>query len=520
MAKRQPGQASFQVDMAFAYQQQGKESKATGIYEGLLKQLGPNRGQILQLANAYRSKGVYDYAIKAYERGMQLLGEPQAFALERAELYLAMGQKLQMIEAYLGYLSSNPQQLGYVQNVLQARLEGDDYDLLRGALLEAIQKRPDEVMLSELMIWFFVQQLDFEQAFLQARALDRRFQENGQRILNLARAALENADYAAAETMMQYLIEKGPNSPAYFEARYGYLEAKRLRLLAGLGQRADWEQLASAYEAYITEFPQQRNILQMKQRLAMVYGYELRQLEKAVLLLEEAIARGGERRLVAEAKLDLGDLYLLVDELWEAALTYGQVEKDFPNDPLGQEAKFRNARLSFYKGEFEWAQAQLDVLKASTTQRISNDALSLSLLITDNLDLDTTILPMQAFAAAELLMFRKEYDTAHHAFEALLRDYPGHGLSDEVWLRQAQMYTAQGKYAEAASKYEQILAQFGQDILGDDALYLLAVLHQERLKQPERAMALFQELLLKYPDSTYTFEARRRFRALRGDVLN
>lgn len=520
MAKRDGSQVLYVVDVAFALRKQGKESKALSQYDALVKKLLPNRGQIILLSNAFRSKGEYDYAILAYQKGRQLLGEPMAFAVEMAELYYATGQKAKLIDAYLDYLAAAPQQLGYVQNMLQARLDEADYDVLRAALLSSIQKRPDDIMLSELMIWFFVQQRDFQQAFYQARAIDRRMQENGNRILNLSRASVENKDYTAAIEMLQYLIDKGLNYMVYYDARYEILEAERLRLQGKLALEADWLALANKYEAYIDAFPQQRNILQMKQRLAAIYGYELKRFEEAVSLLEGGIQQGGDRRLLAEAKLELGDLYLLTDELWEAALTYGQVDKDFPNDPLGQEAKFRNARLSFYKGEFEWSQAQLDVLKASTSQRISNDALALSLLITDNLDLDTTILPMKAFAAAELLMFRKEYVQAHEAFEELLRAYPGHGLSDEVWLRQAEMYTKQGSYEQAAAKYESILKEFGEDILGDDALFLLAVMYQEHLQDATKAMALFQDLLIKYPDSTFTFEARRRYRMLRGDKIN
>jgi tetratricopeptide (TPR) repeat protein len=520
MAKRDGSQVTYVVDVAFALRKQGKESKAVGQYDALIKKLLPNRGQIILLSNAFRSKGEYDYAILSYQKGRQLLGEPMAFAVELAELYYATGQKAKLVDAYLDYLAAAPQQLGYVQNMLQARLEEADYEVLRAALLSLIQKRPDDIMLSELMIWFFVQQRDFQQAFLQARAIDRRMQENGNRILTLSRAAVENKDYTAAIEMLQYLIEKGPTYMVYYDARYEVLEAERMRLQGKPALETDWQALAAKYVAYIDAFPQQRNILQMKQRLAAIYGYELKRFEEAVALLEGAIRQGGDRRLLAEVKLEMGDLYLLTDELWEAALTYGQVDKDFPNDPLGQEAKFRNARLSFYKGEFEWSQAQLDVLKASTSQRISNDALALSLLITDNLDLDTTILPMKAFAAAELLMFRKEYAQAHEAFEELLRAYPGHGLSDEVWLRQAEMYTKEGVYGKAAEKYEAILKDFGQDILGDDALFLLAVLYQEYLQDATKAMALFQDLLIKYPDSTFTFEARRRYRMLRGDKIN
>lgn len=519
-ARKDAAQAGFEVDRAFALRKQGEEKKALVLYESLLKKLGPNRGQIMMLANAFRNRGENDFAIKSLLRGRQLLAEPFAFALELTDLYQLTGQKSKMVTAYLDYLALAPQQLGYVQNMLQSRLAEEDYELLRVVLLEGIQQRPDDLMLSELLVWFFVQQLDFETAFLQAKALDQRLNEQGRRMLALARSANENKQYDAAALFYNYLLEMGERHPAYLEARYESLETRRLGLQYKGGTKADWQNLAQELERFLQDYPQQRQLLLVKKTYAQVLAYELKRFEEAVDLLEAAVKAGGERRLLAAVKLDLGDLFLLTAEYWEAALIYGQVEKEFPNDPLGQEAKFRNARLSFFKGEFEWSQAQLNVLKASTTQKIANDALALSLLISDNLDLDTTVLPMQAFAAAELLLFRQEHAAAVVAMEQMLVDYKGHALSDELYFRLARAEQVLGNPQKAASWYQQLVQEHGTDILADDALFAWAVLTEERLVQPEQAAKLYEQLLLQYPDSTFTFEARRRFRKLRGDNIN
>lgn len=520
MAKRDAGQASYEVDRAYAMRQQGEEKKSLQLYESLLKKLGPNRGQVIMLTNAFRNRGENDYGIKCLQRGRQLLGEPFAFALELTDLYQLTGQKALMVSAYLDYLALAPQQLGYVQNMLQSRLAEEDYELLRGVLLSGIQQRPDDLMLSELLVWFFVQQLDFETAFVQAKALDQRLNEQGRRMLALARSANENKQYKSAALFYDYLIAQGERHPMYFEARYESLETRRLELGSRGAPRAEWMQLATELSDFLRDFPQHRQVLLVKKTYARVLAYELQRFEEAVDLLELAVEGGGERRLLAAVKLDLGDLYLLTQANWEAALVYGQVEKDFPNDPLGQEAKFRNARLSFFKGEFEWAQAQLDVLKGSTTQKIANDALALSLLISDNLDLDTTILPMQAFAAVEMLLFRQEYTAAIGAMEQLLAEFPNHGLSDEVYFRLAQAHQRLGQPAKAAEWYNKLVDAFGSDILGDDALFALAVLTEEQPGQSAEAAKLYERLLQQYPDSTFTFEARRRFRKMRGDNPN
>jgi tetratricopeptide (TPR) repeat protein len=520
MAKRDPSQAAYEVDRAYALRQQQEEKRALNIYEGLLKKLGPNRGQIMMLTNAFRNRGENDWALRSLQQGRKLLAEPLAFSLELADLYLATGRKGEMVAAYLDYLQAAPQQLGYVQNMLQSRLTDEDYELLRQALLAGMQRRPEDLALAELMVWFFVQQLDFETAFYQAKALDQRLNENGQRMLSLARAAVENKQFKSAGLFYAYLVEKGSRHPAYYEARYELLDARRQELEAAAAGKGEWELLSNAFADYLRDFPQHRQVLLVKKGHARVLAYELQQFEAAVLLLEKAVADGGERRMLAAVKLDLGDLYLLTEEYWEAALVYGQVEKDFPNDPLGQEAKFRNARLSFFQAEFAWSQAQLDVLKASTSQRIANDAMALSLLISDNLNLDTSILPMRSFAAAELLAFRQDVAGATQAFEQMLVDFKDHALSDEVYLRLARLQTKQGNYTAARQWYERIIEAYAQDILGDDAHFELAVLLEEKLKDTAEAQRWYEKLLKQYPDSTFTFEARRRYRQLRGDQIN
>ena len=79
--------------------------------------------------------------------------------------------------------------------------------------------------------------------------------------------------------------------------------------------------------------------------------------------------------------------------------------KEFKNDPLGHLAKFKNAQVYYFSGEYDWCQAQLDVLKASTSKLIANDALELSVLITDNYNMDTSETAMKLFAIFFEMLF-------------------------------------------------------------------------------------------------------------------
>jgi outer membrane protein assembly factor BamD (BamD/ComL family) len=405
--------------------------------------------------------------------------------------------------------------------MLQARLGDDDYEALRLLLIDNMGKRPDDLALAELLIWYFVQARDFESAFVQARAIDRRFRENGYRLMQLAAVAIENKAFAAAFKCYSAVAEKPDAGGLALEANYRMLTTRQAQFEAEGAQKSDWEAMAVAYQDFMRLYPLFTLLPELKQALAAVWAFQLQQIDSAIQLLDQALQLGrGDQRQLAAIKLDLGDLFLLADEPYEAALLYGQVEKDYPNEPLGQEAKFRNARLSFYRGEFDWAQAQLDVLKASTTQRIANDAIALSLLITENYDMDTVTYPMEIFAAADLRAFCRQYAQANQLYDSLLQTYPGHALTDEVLFRKAKIALELQQIDTAAQLYQRLLADFAQDLYGDDALFGWAVLEADKRNNKAEAMRLFERLLLEYPDSHYINEARRRYRALRGDNIN
>ena len=219
-----------------------------------------------------------------------------------------------------------------------------------------------------------------------------------------------------------------------------------------------------------------------------------------------------------------GDLKIevLKNDVWEALLYYGQVDKDYKHDEIGREAKFRTARSYYYEGEFEWAAAQLNILKAATTQLISNDAMQLALLIQDNsgFDTDSNTTPLLIYSRADLLEFQNHHAEALTTLDSIVKEFPGHSLTDEVWFKKAKIYESTGQLDSAVIYYADVVSNFPDDILADDALFSLAELQEYRLINKEKAMELYETLLQKYPGSLYAVDARKRFRTLRGDTLN
>ena len=199
-------------------------------------------------------------------------------------------------------------------------------------------------------------------------------------------------------------------------------------------------------------------------------------------------------------------------------MIFSQIVLDFKDDPLGHEAKFRNARISYYTGDFAWAQTQLDALKASTSKLISNDAINLSLLITDNFNLDTIFTPMEIYARADLLIAQRKIDDARLALDSITNNYPGHALEDEILLLHGDLAMQEGNIDAAIEFYNRVVDLHFDDITGDDALYNLAVIYDEILKDYDMAEKMYSKLLFEFSGSLYTVQARKRYRELTGEL--
>lgn len=513
------------LDLGSLYKQFNRDDDAVKQFDSALKELEPGRSQAIRLANAFIKLSLYDYALKTYERAQKIAKDDYPFHFEIANVQGMMGQHEEMIDSYLELLRVSPNYIQTVQNSIGRLLNPVENEssgeMLRVKLIKKSQRHPEEVIYSELLIWLFNQQKEFSASIVHAKALDRRMGESGLRLMEIGNMAWRNEDWNAAYDAYSYVSSKGRQSPYFVSARNEMLRAKLASLNAQiLPDQSAFEELAAEYEEAIKELGRNAETVGMMKELAKVYAFHLHDSAKAITLLEEAIALPGVSGVVqARCKLDLADILLLDGDVWDASLLYSQVELAYKEDALGAEAKFRNARISYYTGDFDWAQAQLDVLKASTSKLISNDAIDLSLLITDNYNMDTTTVPMRLFAEADLLAFQNRWSEAKVKLDSILTTFPGHTLKDEILLMKSKMYIKFGEYGKAQAYLEEILELHFYDILADDALFMLAEMHERIYEDEEKAMELYKQLMVDYPGSLYVVEARRRFRDMRGDSI-
>jgi len=521
-----PEKLRYLVDLGYIYQMSDEPSRAQKEYDEALSKLPANRNAIVELAGSFQSRRETDYAIRTYQRGRELLGYTESFHLEMGQIYEMEGKYEKMFDEYLNLLEADPSKINTVQNRIQNNLaadpDGTKGDQFRMTLLKRIQEFPDKILYSEMLIWYSIQQKDFQTALLQAKALDRRFNEEGARVFEIGQLCTSNEDYDAAIDAYSYVVRKGETSSLYLSGRIELLNALFLKN-TGLYQ-PDHQALLDIdrqFDQLLNELGYSSTTLSLMRNKAHLQAFYLDRQQDAIALLETARQiKTLKPRQRAGIKMELADILLFSGQPWEATLLYSQVEKEFKHEPIGHEAKFRNARLSFYIGEFQWSKAQLDVLKAATSKLIANDAMELSLLILDNMDDDSTYTVLGQFARADFLVFQNKNDLALNLLDSLERAFPGHPIGDEILYKKAQIKLMEGKFHEADTILQQLISLYPWDILADNALMMRATLHEENFNDPASAMDLYQRLMVDYPGSLFVVEARKRFRELRGDVVN
>jgi tetratricopeptide (TPR) repeat protein len=522
--KAEPDAPRYMVDLGYVKFRSGDVEKSKKIYEEALKKLTPNQQQVFELANGFITRGENEYAVRTYVKGRQLMNNTYPFGFELASVYERMGDFKSAMEEYLNMLDLNKSYLNTVQDRIQMTLAYDvnneKNEMLRKILLSRAQKNPDNTNYAELLWWYSIQQKDFELALVQAKALDRRFKENGDKLVSLASLAVANEKYDVAIECYQYIVSKGTSCTFYNLSRRELANTRYLKTISEPSPpKKELEILEKEFSDELTYYGDDPENISVIKNLAHIRAFYLGKTKDAIDLLNHAIDMAGVTAAEkAKCKIELADILLFTDDVWEATLLYQQAYQDFKSDVLGQEAKFKNAKLSFYIGEFGWAKAQVDVLKAATSKFISNDAIALSLLISENYDPDSTTIALEIYARADLLDYRNEDTLALRALDSIPRIFGDHPILQHVLYKRAEIMRKQGRYAESDSLFRQLVKEYPDEILADEALMQAALLNEKQLNNKEKAMTLYQQLLDKYPGSIFVPDARKKFRQLRGDA--
>jgi len=509
---------SLLIELGYNYTLQDSTAQANEYYDMAVNVIteNPNYGYVL--GTQFQKYSLLDRAIVAYQKAMELNPELD-YNFQLARIYGEQGNVDKMYRSYLNLMSNGKTSKSNILRSIDAFITSDAESsnnvALKTILLENVQQNPD-VIWNELLSWLFVQQQQYGSAFRQEKAIYKRMGGgNTQRLESLGKLALEENDTDVAGEIYEYIIKESNDMITVLDAELNLID---IDLRAFKDNQLD--AIQKRYETLIEIHGYQTQTLQLQVAYANFLTFRKDNPEPAIDILKNALELPLNERGTAYLKLALGDILVYNKKFNEALIYFSQIQQKLKNDILGQNARYKVAETSFYKGDFEWALTQLKVLRGSTSQLIANDAMQLSLLISDNSLEDSTQTALKKYARADFLAYQNKTQEAVDALEDILQNHKGEKIEDEALLKQAQLLESQEKYEAAEFNYLKITEFYGNGILADDAYFALGELYRKTLNQPEKAKAQFEKIIYNYQDSYYFPQARKNFRMLRGDAVN
>ena len=507
-------QPQLLVEIGYNFQLQKKDAEAQKYYQDAFAKIEENPSNAYSIAPAFEKKSLLENALKAYQLGLSK--EPKMnFNYQMAQIYGQMGQLEEMIERFLDEVTERPQATATIQNYLMRFMENATEeqfgDLLRKSLLLRVQKTQD-IYWNQFLSWYFVQQRQFDRAFVQEKAIFKRAPESLSNIVNLAELAIEDNSNDTAKEMLEFILENTQNLDLQMRVHYFLLE---MRLKKAVPE--DYLVLENDFELILKKYGISPFSLELQLLQARFLTFYLNKSEQAKQQLETAMKLPLNEFQTAEIKMLLGDILLREEKFNQALLLYAQVETDLKNDEIGNEASFKMAQTTYFNADFEWALTQLKVLKSSTSQLIANDALEIFLLINDQTHADSAQVALKKFAKADFYRFQNKIDLAIAHFKKIALEHKGEEIEDLALLRLGTCYEIQNNHAEALNNYVRLMTEFPESIYVDEALYFAGNIYLNVLNDTAEAQKCYEKIIFNHQDSIYFVEARKKFRKIRGD---
>lgn len=513
--KSYPNQEYLYVEMGYNYQLQNQREKAVLYYEKAILSIekSPNSGYLT--GKTFQDNYLLDYALLAYKKTMAV--NPNAdYNFQIASIYSEKGELENMFNTYLDLIETNENYesiaKSYIGKFITDDAESEPNILLKKLLLMRSQNNPNNSW-NELLSWLFIQQKDYDKALVQEKALHKRNLENLNGIVDLGKITFENNDFEATKNCFSYVLENATNLETEVLAKLYLLEMN-------IKTNAPVETVEAQFQQLFKQYGKNLATLNIQAIYAEFLAFKKNESEQAISVLKYALKLPVNEFQKGYLKTKLADILVFTNKFSSALIYYTQVQNDLKNHTIGQTARFKIAQTSYFKGDFEWAQSQLSVLKKSTSQLIANDALALNLLITDNAVKDSLKIAMKKYAVADLLSYQNKNMQAIDTLAIVLKQYKGHPIEDEALFKQAQLYEKINQFKNAENNYLQVINLNKDDILADDAHYYLGELYLNKLNAVEKAKEYYQKIIFNYPSSIYVVDARKKFRKLRGDEVN
>ena len=502
------------VELGYNYALQNDSINARKNYNLALKQIITKPNYAYTVGKSFESHNLLQEAVITYTTAIKANSKLN-LDIQLARVYGQLNEINLMFDSYLNQMLKNEKNIPQLQQLISVFISENPEDenniKLKHILLKKLQRNQNTLWNKQLS-WLFVQQQQYNKAFIQEKAIFKRGNETLLRLFNLGVAALESENHESAITIFKFIQLQ----PLAIET-----QIQVINLLLKIEQKtipnSDFNTLLNKYESVLDTFGIASNTINIQLEYVNILAFKTHEITKALTFLKAHKNQKLNRFDKAIYQMKYADILVADSQFSTALINYSKIQNSLKNNVLSQEARFKVAKTSYYKGDFDWALAQLAILKTSTTQLIANDALDLHLLINDHVKEDSLHVALKKYAKADLLAFQNKNKESIALLQDILNVHVADKIEDDALLLQAKLLVKQGDVQQAIKNYKKILL-LEKSIFKDDALYRLANLHIE-LGDRKEAQRYFETIIFNHPDSIFFVEAQKQFRKLRGDSI-
>ena len=507
-------QGNLLVELGYNYRLKKDEPKAKKYFDLAIDKIKKNPSDVYGISNCFEKKIILDYALLAYQTA-SLTDSKMNFNYQMALLHGQTGNTDLMIETFLSESFTNPNMLLSIQNQLSRFIAEDTQELFKPQLKKALllrSQQSQDVFWNQYLSWFFVQQKEFGKAFIQEKSIYKRNPESFANIVNLAQLSVEENETETANEIYAFILENTLDQSLKIKANY-FIQKLKIEKSSEINYPA----ITLEFENLIKQFGVSPYSLALQKLQAHFTAFNLNNPEAGKEILKTALNLPLNQYQIADIKMEMADILLFQERFNQATILYTQIEDDLKNDSIGHDASLKIAKTSYFQTDFVWASKQLKTLKSASTQLIANDAIDLFLLINDNTVADSLQVALKKFAHADFLLYQNKPKDALAEYEKILKDHKGQEIEPVTLFRIGKIQENQGNYIAALQNYQIIIDAFKECIYVDEANYFAAEIYNKQLKDLEKAKKHYEEIIFKHEDSIYFTDARRKYRAIRGD---
>ena len=507
----------FIVEIGYNYQLKNDLKKANENYLKAIALIDEKTSHVYGIARSFENHSLLNEAVIAYEKATAIKADYN-FDIQLAKIYGEQGKIEKMFNSYINFAKYNPDAVREIKKAINEFISEDKANennvLFRKLLLTKMQQEPN-IFWNELLSWLFLQEKDLKKAFTQEKAIYKRAHKNLNRVEEIALIALNENKNEIAKTIFNYIIETAQDDETKVKAHQNLIQIELKKTT-----KSSYSNIKNKYLELIETYGEKPETLKLQIDYAHFLAFYLNETKEATIFLEKSLKLPLAKAEKAKVKLELGDILILQEKFNKALIYYTQIQRNHKNSTISQEARFKVAKASYYKGDFKWAESQLKILKASTSQLIANDALYLKLLISDNKYEDSLQTALKHYAKADLLAFQNKNDDAINLLNKILKEHKTEPIIAQALYKQAKLFELKNDLEKAKVNYERIIKNYSDGILIDDSLFYLAKIYEKALNIPEKAKVFYEQIIFNHADSIYFVDAKKRYRTLRGDAIN